>query len=590
MIRAKIAEAVAAFLKKEFEQDVDSSTVQIEVTRKEFEGDYTLVVFPFVRMMKCKPEQAAESLGDYLQDELADIVGFGVLKGFLNLNLSAEYWTNQLEATITDTQWTSKRVGDELMLVEFSSPNTNKPLHLGHLRNIFLGHSVSLINEFEGKNVVKTQIINDRGVHICKSMFAWKMHGKGETPKSVGMKGDKYVGKYYVMYDDHLKKQVEALVNKGLEEDQAKKEAMLTKKVQEMLIDWENGDEETRELWKMMNGWVYEGFDETYERMGVSFDYLYYESDTYLKGKSIVEKGLDQGLFIQKDDGSIWVDLKQEGLDQKLLVRADGTTVYMTQDIGTAAQRYEDYPNLERIVHTVGDEQDYHFQVLFLTLHKLGFSWAEACRHLSYGMVDLPTGKMKSREGKVVDADDLMEEVVNAAKSSSLEKGKLNDMDEAQQAELFEILGIGALKFFLLRVDPRKRMLFNPEESVALTGDTGPFVQYTYARCRAVLRKGGTEDIVGTSLSEISDKERHLMRELRNFRQVTKEAAESMNPSAIASYVLDIAKLYNQFYHDIHILNAEGDERKFRLGLTSLTAQTIKTSMSLLGIRVPERM
>lgn len=590
MIREQIGEVIAEYFKKEYDYQVDQGSIQIDITRKEFEGDYTLVVFPFVRVMRCKPEEAAEKLGELLVDRVDEILSFGVIKGFLNLTISAAYWAYQLDSRASDENWLSAQKGAGVMLVEFSSPNTNKPLHLGHLRNIFLGHSVSLLSEFAGKQVVKTQIINDRGVHICKSMLAWQKHAKGEDPKAAGMKGDKYVGKYYVMYDEHLKKQVQALVNKGMDEDQAKKEAPLTGMVQQMLIDWENGDEETRALWKMMNGWVYDGFNQTYDRMGVTFDHLYYESETYLKGKSIIENGLDKGLFYKKDDGSIWADLTDDGLDHKLLVRADGTSVYMTQDIGTAVQRYEDYPNLERIIYTVGDEQDYHFKVLFLILQKLGYSWAEACRHLSYGMVDLPTGKMKSREGTVVDADDLMEEVVNAAKESSLEKGKLEDMSEDQQAELFEYLGVGALKFFLLRVDPKRRMQFNPAESVALSGDTGPFVQYTYARCKAVLRKAGDVDLKKAEVSSISDKERNLIRELLNFNDVASEAAETMNPSVLASYVLDIAKLYNQFYHDIHILKADGEEREFRLGLTSLTARTIKTSMSLLGIRVPERM
>ncbi|MEX2595785.1 MAG: arginine--tRNA ligase, partial [Salibacteraceae bacterium] len=487
------------------------------------------------------------------------------------------------------THWLAPGESDELILVEFSSPNTNKPLHLGHLRNIFLGYSVSLIKAFDGKRVVKTQIINDRGVHICKSMLAWKMHGKGETPQSSGLKGDKLVGKYYVLFDQHYRAQVANLVSKGMLEEQAKKEAPLQKMVQDMLLKWEQGDEEVMDIWRTLNSWVYDGFNRTYDRMNVTFDHLYYESETYLKGKDIVLQGLDKKFFFEKENGSVWVDLKDKGLDEKLLIRSDGTTVYMTQDIGTAVQRYEDYPSLKQVVYTVGDEQDYHFKVLFLVLEKLGYEWANACKHLSYGMVDLPTGKMKSREGTVVDADDLMDEVVQAAKTSSEEKGKLDEMSNDEQNALFEMLGIGALKFYLLRVDPRKRMMFDPQESVSLSGDTGPFVQYTHARCRAVLRKAGPLEPL-TALSQMNDKERSLLSTLLQFRTVATSAAYDLNPSAIANYCIDVAKLYNQFYHDSPILKAEGEVRAFRLQLTSLTAETLKTAMALLGIGVPDRM
>jgi len=541
-----------------------------------------------VKALKMKPEDAGTTIGEHLLKSLDTVESYNVIKGFLNISLTSSYWSQSLQTTLENADWLKPSKAKDLILVEYSSPNTNKPLHLGHLRNNFLGHSVSLIKEFAGNEVVKTQIINDRGIHICKSMFAWKMHGKGETPKSSGMKGDKLVGKYYVLFDEHYRTQVAKLIKDGMDEEQAKKEAPLMKKVQQMLLDWENGDPETVELWKTMNAWVYDGFDKTYQRMGVDFDKLYYESETYLKGKDIVQKGLSEGLFFKKENNSVWIDLEQDGLDQKLLIRADGTTVYMTQDIGTAVKRYEDYPKLKQAIYTVGDEQDYHFKVLFLILEKLGYQWAPACRHLSYGMVDLPSGKMKSREGTVVDADDLMDEVVEAARASSEEKGKLDEMSEAEQKELFEILGVGALKFYLLRVDPRKRMMFDPAESVSLNGDTGPFVQYTYARCKAVLRKAGDYSISDQVL--LVEKERQLLRNLMEFRNIVSSAAEEMNPAAIANYCIDIAKTYNQFYHDNQILKVEDAEKGFRLALTALTAETLKTAMGLLGIKVPERM
>ena len=583
-----IAAATISFLKDSYDFNAELNNIQIDQTRKEFSGDYTLVVFPFVKALRMKPEDAGSSIGEYLVLNIDAVESFNVIKGFLNLSLSDAYWTQELVRISADSNWLTASTSKDLVLVEYSSPNTNKPLHLGHLRNNFLGHSVSLIKGFDGNKVVKTQIINDRGIHICKSMFAWKMHGKGETPESSGLKGDKLVGKYYVMFDEHYRAQINKLVKDGMEEEQAKKEAHLMKKVQEMLLDWENGDPETVALWKMMNSWVYEGFNKTYTRMGVEFDKLYYESETYLKGKNIVQDGLSKGLFFKKDNESVWIDLEPDGLDQKLLIRTDGTTVYMTQDIGTAVQRYEDYPELKQVVYTVGDEQDYHFKVLFLILEKLGYEWAPSCRHLSYGMVDLPSGKMKSREGIVVDADDLMDEVVEAARASSEEKGKLDDMSEAEQKELFEILGVGALKFYLLRVDPRKRMMFDPTESVSLNGDTGPFVQYTYARCKAVLRKAGDYSI-GNEV-ELVEKERQLLRNLLEFRNTVSLAADEMNPATISNYCIEIAKTYNQFYHDNQILKADESLKGFRLALTALTAETIKTAMGLLGIRVPERM
>lgn len=585
----EIANATKVFLAQQYQFEVEDKHLQIDNTRKEFEGDFTLVVFPFVKAMRTAPEKAGEAIGQHLVENVSAVVGFNVIKGFLNLSLSSAYWTDTLGQTLNDSSWFAKKQINETVLVEYSSPNTNKPLHLGHCRNIFLGDAVASIKSFAGADVVRTQIINDRGVHICKSMLAWKEFGHGETPESSGLKGDKLVGKYYVKYDHEFRAEVAELVAKGIDEESAKKQAPLALRVQKMLQDWEQGEPETVALWEKMNAWVYSGFDFTYNRMGVGFDKLYYESNTYKSGKEIAQKGLEQGIFFQKEDGSIWVDLTEDGLDQKLLVRGDGTTVYMTQDIGTAVQRFADYPSLKQVIYTVGDEQDYHFKVLFLILQNLGYDWAAACKHLSYGMVDLPSGKMKSREGTVVDADDLMEEVVAAAKASSEEKGKLDDMSEEEQNQLFETLGIGALKFYLLRVDPRKRMMFNPEESVSLNGDTGPFVQYTYARCQAVLRKVEGE-FKADITCELSDKERLLMRELMDFNKMVKEAADTLNPALVASYCVDIAKLYNQFYHDLPILKADGAERNFRIALTRFTSETIKTGMSLLGISVPPRM
>lgn len=588
-ITEEIKTSTANFLEKQFNFQIDASQLQVDPTRKEFKGDFTLVVFPLVKAMRNSPEKAGELLGEHLKTTLKEVESFNVIKGFLNIELSSDYWVKALAQSLKSEQWLKPAASNELVLVEFSSPNTNKPLHLGHLRNNFLGFAVSKLNAFAGKKVIKTQIINDRGVHICKSMLAWQMHSDGETPELSGLKGDKLVGKYYVLYDKHYRAQVAKLQEDGLSEEDAKREAPLQKAVQAMLVKWEEGDEDVRALWQRMNQWVYNGFDATYHRMGVSFDKLYFESDTYSKGKDIVLAGLEKGVFYKKDNGSIWVDLTEHGLDEKLLVRADGTTVYMTQDIGTAVQRFEDYPALSQVIYTVGDEQDYHFKVLFLVLEKLGYKWAPACRHLSYGMVDLPSGKMKSREGTVVDADDLMQEVVEAAKTSSLEKGKLDEMSDEEQNQLFEILGIGALKFFLLRVDPKKRMMFNPEESVSLQGDTGPFVQYTYARCKAVLRKAGAFNVSDAS-AVLEDKERQLVRHLTEFRTLVYTAAQEMNPAEVANYCLDLAKLFNQFYHEAPILKAEGAMRDFRLGVTELTANTLKTALDLLGINVPERM
>ncbi|GAB4375635.1 MAG: arginine--tRNA ligase [Salibacteraceae bacterium] len=569
----------------------NAEALPIEVTRREFEGDLTIVVFPLVRTLRASPEKLANELGEFMMQHHTEIASFNVIKGFLNIKLSAEYWADWLRQCTEDEAWLRPASGEDLILVEFSSPNTNKPLHLGHLRNIFLGHSVSLTREFAGMQVVKTQIINDRGVHICKSMLAWVKFGNGETPESSGMKGDKLVGKYYVKYDTELRKQVAELVAGGMDEKTAQHEAPLAKEVREMLVKWETGDPEVLELWQMMNGWVYDGFDETYERLGVEFDKLYYESDTYKLGKQIVLDACQSGIegFYKKEDGSVWINLESEGLDHKLLIRADGTTVYITQDIGTAVQRYRDFPGLKQVIYTVGDEQDYHFRVLFAILHRLGYEWARACVHLSYGMVDLPSGKMKSREGTVVDADDLLDEVIHAAREVSIEKGRLDELNEAEREKLFEVLGKGALKFFLLRVDPKKRMLFDPGESVSLTGDTGPFIQYTYARCRAVLRKAEMGHAFNRP-NDLSDKERHLLTHLSRFREIVFTAADELNPAHLAGYVLDLAHAYNKFYQDIPILKADESSRGFRIALTKLTADTIREGLGLLAIDVPERM
>lgn len=584
----QIKEAVCQFLSIRYGVELSSEKVSIDHTRKEFEGDYTIVVFPFVKMMKTSPENAGEAIGKYLTQELAFVKSYNTIKGFLNLSFTEEFWVSQVETLINDEQWFLPKSGDSQILVEFSSPNTNKPLHLGHLRNNFLGHSVSLMKSFAGHDVIKTQIINDRGIHICKSMLAWQRFGENETPESSGLKGDKLVGKYYVKFDQELKREISGLVDTGLSEEEAEKASTLMHDVREMLVKWEQGDKEVISLWQMMNGWVYEGFETTYKDMGVSFDKLYYESDTFSKGKSIVMKGVENGIFYQREDKSVWCNLKPDGLDEKLLIRGDGTTVYMTQDIGTAVQRFEDYPAMTQAIYTVGDEQDYHFKVLFKILEKLGYEWASHCKHLSYGMVDLPSGKMKSREGTVVDADDLIADVTEAAKLSSEEKGKLEGLSTEQRQELFEMLGLGALRFFLLRVDPKKRMLFDPVESVSLNGDTGPFIQYTHARCKAVLRKAGP--IALDSNAGVGEKERLLARTLLSFRDEMIDAADAMNPAAIANYCLDLAKTYNQFYQSESILNAADADRGFRIALTRVTANTISAAMALLGIRVPEQM
>ena len=570
--------------------------LQIQPTNPEFEGSHTLVCFPLTRLSRKSPEETARLVGEYLQQHSSVVSRFNVVKGFLNLELHDHVWISLFSAIVGREDYGQLPDNGEEIMIEYSSPNTNKPLHLGHLRNNFLGWSVSEIFKTNGYTVHKVQIINDRGIHICKSMAAWKLYGDGETPRSSMIKGDHLVGKYYVEFDKAYKAQVKALVEKGLSQEAAEKEAPVMKYAQELLRKWEQKDPDTIELWSMMNGWVYAGFEETYKRMGVDFDKLYYESDTYLLGKEEVLKGLEKGVFYQKEDGSVWVDLTAEGLDQKVLLRADGTSVYMTQDIGTAILRFRDFPRIKGQVYTVGNEQEYHFKVLFLILGKLGYEWAGRCYHLSYGMVDLPSGKMKSREGTVVDADDLMAEMHAEAEKQTQELGKLEDMSGDDARRLFEMIGMGALKFFLLKVDPRKRMLFDPNESIQLQGFTGPFIQYTHARIRAIIRKASMSGLSWSldsfgSVSRLEPAEREVVFILSRYEQKLAEAAKEYSPAVVANYAYELAKGYNQFYQSIPIF-AESDRDKlaFRIAFTEVVGGVLKKAMRLLGIDVPERM
>lgn len=577
-------------------QPVDEKTIQLQATRKEFEGDLTLVVFPFVKMSKKKPEDTAAEIGDELMKIDNAVAKYNVIKGFLNLSISKSNWVSQLNNMLADDAYgTKKATADSpLFMVEYSSPNTNKPLHLGHIRNNLLGYSLCKILEANGLRVVKTNIVNDRGIHICKSMLAWKLFGNGETPASSGKKGDHLVGDYYVKFDKEYKAQVKELMAQGKSEEDAKREAPLMVQAQAMLKQWEDGDPEVRKLWNMMNEWVYVGFDETYKRLGVGFDKIYYESQTYLDGKAKVNEGLANGSFYRRPDGSVWADLTSNGLDEKLLLRADGTSVYMTQDIGTATQRFNQY-DINKMIYVVGNEQNYHFQVLSILLDRLGFSWGKDLVHFSYGMVELPEGKMKSREGTVVDADDLMDEMINTAKEVSNELGKLDGMTEEDINEIARICGLGALKYFILKVDPRKNMLFNPKESIDFNGNTGPFIQYTHARIRSVLRKAAESSVeLPTTLPadiNISETESNLIQTLSNFPGVVAQAGNEYSPALIANYVYDLVKQYNSFYHDFSILKEEDVTMKqFRLLLSKKVANVIKTGMGLLGIEVPERM
>lgn len=589
-LRTEIQKALTAL----FNQTVEA--VQLQPTNQEFEGSHTLVCFPLTKLSRKGPEETARLVGDYLVQHSGIVSRFNVVKGFLNLVLSDRVWLNVFQSIFVHPNYGQLPPNGEEIMIEYSSPNTNKPLHLGHLRNNFLGYSVAEIYKANGYKVHKVQIINDRGIHICKSMAAWQLYGHGENPENTGMKGDHLVGKYYVEFDKRYKAEIADLIGQGMSEEEAGKKAPIMQLAVELLRKWEQKDPETVDLWKTMNGWVYSGFDATYKRMGVDFEKLYYESDTYLLGKEEVLKGVEKGVFFKKDDGSVWVDLTADGLDQKVLLRSDGTSVYMTQDIGTAILRFTDFPKIMGQVYTVGNEQEYHFKVLFLILQKLGFDWAKRCFHLSYGMVDLPTGKMKSREGTVVDADDLMKEMVDEAEKQTRELGKVDEITEEEALKLFEMIGLGALKFFLLKVDPKKRMLFDPNESIQLQGFTGPFIQYTHARIRAIIRKAESMDIVCTEadlkqVDSLEPAERDALNVLSLFESRVKEAAREYSPAVIANYAFDLAKEYNKFYQNIPIFNETNPARlRFRIAFSKATADAIKKAMRLLGIAVPEKM
>ena len=604
-IEQKLAQSVMDGLKALYGQEVPAAQVQLQKTKKEFEGHLTLVVFPFLRMSRKGPEQTAQEIGEYLLANEPELVAkFNVIKGFLNLTIASSAWIELLNAVQADPNYGLTAATDRspLVMIEYSSPNTNKPLHLGHVRNNLLGNALANIIAANGNRVVKTNIVNDRGIHICKSMLAWLKYGNGETPESSGKKGDHLIGDYYVAFDKHYKAEVKELMAKyqaeGMSEEEAKAkaeaESPLMKEAREMLVKWEAGDPEVRALWQKMNDWVYAGFDETYKLMGVSFDKIYYESNTYLEGKKKVLEGLDKGLFYRKEDGSVWADLTGEGLDHKLLLRADGTSVYMTQDIGTAEQRFSDYP-IDKMIYVVGNEQNYHFQVLSILLDRLGFEWGKSLVHFSYGMVELPEGKMKSREGTVVDADDLMAEMIETAKETSGELGKLDGLTQAEADDIARIVGLGALKYFILKVDARKNMTFNPKESIDFNGNTGPFIQYTYARIQSVLRKAAEAGIVIPEQLhpgiELSTKEEGLVQMIADFAGVVKQAGEDYSPSVIANYCYDLVKEYNQFYHDFSILREENaDVKVFRLALSREVGKVVRLGMGLLGIEVPERM
>ena len=603
-IEDKLVASVISGLKALYSQEVPEKMVQIQKTKKEFEGHLTLVVFPFLKMSRKGPEQTAQEIGEYLKANEPAVAAFNVIKGFLNLTIASATWIDLLNEIQADEQYGLVKATETspLVMIEYSSPNTNKPLHLGHVRNNLLGNALANIVAANGNKVVKTNIVNDRGIHICKSMLAWKKYGNGETPETSGKKGDHLVGDYYVSFDKHYKAEVKELMTEfaaqGMSEDEAKAKAEaaspLMQEAREMLVKWEAGDPEIRGLWEMMNNWVYAGFDETYRKMGVSFDKIYYESNTYLEGKEKVMEGLEKGFFFKKEDGSVWADLTAEGLDHKLLLRGDGTSVYMTQDIGTAKLRFADYP-IDKMNYVVGNEQNYHFQVLSILLDKLGFEWGKSLVHFSYGMVELPEGKMKSREGTVVDADDLMEEMIATAKETSQELGKLDGLTQEEADDIARIVGLGALKYFILKVDARKNMTFNPKESIDFNGNTGPFIQYTYARIQSVLRKAAESGIVVPGQIpagiELSEKEEGLIQMVADFAAVVKQAGEDYSPSIIANYTYDLVKEYNQFYHDFSILREENEAVKvFRIALSANVAKVVRLGMSLLGIEVPSRM
>jgi arginyl-tRNA synthetase len=573
--------------------DIAIDKIEFQTTRKEFEGDITMVIFPLLKVIKSNPIELGNKIGTYLVEHVSEVSSFNVVSGFLNIVISDEYYLNSFDLIKDDTKYgfVTANPEDKAVMVEYSSPNTNKPLHLGHVRNNLLGYSVAEIIKASGKKVYRTQIINDRGIHICKSMLAWNKFGNGATPKSAGLKGDKLVGNYYVAFDKAYKIEIEQLISEGKTEDEAKKQAPIILEAQEMLLKWEAGDKEVIALWTKMNQWVYDGFATTYKNLGVDFDCYYYESNTYLLGKNVVQIGLEKGVFEKDPDGSVWIDLTDEGLDRKIVLRSDGTAVYMTQDIGTAIQRVKDYPEIGGMVYTVGNEQDYHFKVLFLILKKLGFDWSDNLYHLSYGMVDLPSGKMKSREGTVVDADDLMQEMTNTAQTIAEDLGKLDSYSAEEKTKLYDTIGLGALKYYILKVDPKKRILFNPEESVDFAGNTGPFIQYTYARIQSIIRKADFNFSNKSGMVKLHSKEKELLKQLELFPEVIQSAAQNHSPALLANYVYDLVREYNSFYQAMPILGSQvAVEKIFRVQLSKKVADTIAASFSLLGISVPERM
>lgn len=572
--------------------NIEVDTLEFQSTRKEFEGDITLVIFPLLRFIKGNPVEIGTKIGAFLQHNLPEIIDFNVIKGFLNLVVNPTVFLASFQEIYQNKHFGIVEINpkNKSVMVEYSSPNTNKPLHLGHIRNNLLGYSVAKIIKASGKKVVKTQIINDRGIHICKSMLAWELFGNGETPETSGLKGDKLVGNYYVAFDKIYKQEIEQLIAEGKSEEEAKKQAPILLKAQEMLLKWEAGDVQVVALWKKMNQWVYDGFEKTYQALGVDFHKNYYESETYLLGKEVVQEGLEKGVFYKKDDSSVWIDLTEDGLDEKIVLRSDGTAVYMTQDIGTAIQRYKEF-DLESLIYTVGNEQDYHFKVLFLIMKKLGYDWADHLFHLSYGMVDLPSGKMKSREGTVVDADELIEEMTHAAREISEELGKLEDYNSAEKERLYKMIGLGALKYFILKVDPKKRILFDPKESIDFNGNTGPFIQYTYARIQSILRKADFDYSQLIENYQLNDKEKSLIKQLQWYPEVIQDAAKNLSPALVANYTFDLVKEYNSFYQSTPILNADTiEEKQFRTQLSFKVGQVIKSAFELLGIEVPERM
>jgi len=595
MSKMSLQETLSNYVKQAVKSDfnIELETVEFQATRKEFSGDITVVVFPMLRFVKGNPVQIGETIGNYLVENVDEVNAFNVVKGFLNIEISDANYIHFFNGIKDDETYgfVSPKREEKAVMVEYSSPNTNKPLHLGHVRNNLLGYSVAEILKASGKKVYKTQIINDRGIHICKSMLAWERFGNGETPESTGLKGDKLVGNYYVKFDQEYKKQIHDLISKGSSEDDAKKQAPILIEAQNMLLKWEAGDEDVVALWKKMNGWVYDGFAQSYKNLGVDFDTLYYESNTYLLGKEFITEGLKSGVFQKEEDGSVWCDLTEDGLDKKIVQRSDGTAVYMTQDIGTAIQRIKDFPDVGGMVYTVGNEQDYHFQVLFLILKKLGFEWAKNLYHLSYGMVDLPSGKMKSREGTVVDADDLIEDMASTAEEISEELGKLDGYSPEEKMELYKTIGLGALKYYVLKVDPKKRILFDPKESIDFQGNTGPFIQYTYARIQSILRKANLKDGGSGNTTSLHPKEKELIKQIQLFPEVVQNAADNYSPALIANYTYDLVKEFNSFYQNVSILGADNEnEKAFRVQLSHVVANTIKNSFGLLGIQVPKRM